>query len=310
MTESPRNGKPEEQIEGMEELYRMAGNDISRYNDLLKILFLQRNLATQLGKTESLAESLDLIIDMCLKLPGTDSAGIYVLDQQTLDLVLSSHRGFSEEFISNASSYDSTTIQYMIVMEGNSTYMDLTDPLLSGKKMLLTEGLKCFGMIPVRSNGNIIGVLNLCSHERTYIPEMSRMAAETVASQLGSVLTRIREEEELRKTSINFRAMFDSLSDFLFVLDVRGTILEVNAEAIRCLGYDQEDLAGKPITDLLTPGQTSAVEKVLSGIKPGDTATFSESFYTRKGEPIPMETRIGTGFWNKGEVRFALARRV
>ena len=75
MTDSSKPEDGHNRIDGIEDLYRIAGKDISRYDELLKVLVLQRDIAIELGKMQSLAESLDLVTRMCLGLPGTDAAG-------------------------------------------------------------------------------------------------------------------------------------------------------------------------------------------------------------------------------------------
>lgn len=45
----------------------------------------------------------------------------------------------------------------------------------------------------------------------------------------------------------NFENLFNSLNDFLFILDLNGNIIEVNKAVITGLGYQKEELYGKNV---------------------------------------------------------------
>lgn len=45
----------------------------------------------------------------------------------------------------------------------------------------------------------------------------------------------------------NFENLFNSINDFLFILDLNGNIIEVNNAVITGLGYQKEELYGKNV---------------------------------------------------------------
>ena len=79
-------------------------------------------------------------------------------------------------------------MQYAMVIEGKSVYLDFSDLNLSENSVLLEEKIKALGVVPVKTGENIAGVVNIASHIHREMPESTRAAAETAASMLGSIL--------------------------------------------------------------------------------------------------------------------------
>ncbi len=60
-------------------------------------------------------------------------------------------------------------------------------------------------------------------------------------------------EKALRRSEERYRALFDSISDFIYTHDLQGRFLTINRAACNTLGYEPEELAGKRITSVMLP---------------------------------------------------------
>lgn len=57
----------------------------------------------------------------------------------------------------------------------------------------------------------------------------------------------IRARQGLEENEVNFRSFFDTIDDFLFVLDGDGAIVRVNRVVVERLGYPEATLVGKGV---------------------------------------------------------------
>jgi PAS domain S-box-containing protein len=117
--------------------------------------------------------------------------------------------------------------------------------------------------------------------------------------QLVNRLLAINEElrrtmEDLRQSEGRARALFNAISDVLFVNDIsseRGLdrFLDLNEQACLTLGYTRTELLGKSLRDLLPPHQ----QQMLTGIKElllaERKALFESEFVSKSGVTIPVE---------------------
>ena len=69
---------------------------------------------------------------------------------------------------------------------------------------------------------------------------------------------RVKIEEALQQSRANLQMLFDSLDDFLFVLDMQGNVLRVNPVVLERLGYSEQELLGKTVLQVHPPDALGA----------------------------------------------------
>jgi PAS domain S-box-containing protein len=117
-------------------------------------------------------------------------------------------------------------------------------------------------------------------------------------------------EAQVLASEANFRAFFDTVDDFLFVLDERGDILRVNRAVVEVLGYAERDLVGRPLPDLQPAAKRWHAVQSLSEMLAGTRDASSVPFVSAQGREIPVETRAVPGRWNGSPALFAASRDV
>jgi two-component system cell cycle sensor histidine kinase/response regulator CckA len=65
-------------------------------------------------------------------------------------------------------------------------------------------------------------------------------------------------EEAIRESEARYRELFDSISDFIFTHDLEGRLLSVNPATVVGLGYSDQELIGRSISDFLRPENSRA----------------------------------------------------
>ncbi len=78
------------------------------------------------------------------------------------------------------------------------------------------------------------------------------IAAKNAALE-REIADRKQAEEALRESEERYRAIFDAAFDCIITMDRDGNAVEFNSPAESCFGYKAEDVAGKPMVDLIIP---------------------------------------------------------
>jgi len=174
--------------------------DITERKRKEKLLYIQRDLGIALSSSEDLHETLGLLLDSCLQIDEIDAGGIYLIDEETGDMNLSIHSGHSPTFIEHASHYSASSPNTKLVMIGQPVYKQHIDLLLTSRDdALRRENLRATAIIPVKHGKKVIAAFYLASQLEYELSDSVRTVIETIATQFGVFISRIRLEEKLKE---------------------------------------------------------------------------------------------------------------
>ncbi|WP_267643776.1 PAS domain-containing sensor histidine kinase [Haloarchaeobius amylolyticus] len=94
---------------------------------------------------------------------------------------------------------------------------------------------------------------------------------------------RLREEQTFTRTAL------DAVSDLFYVLEEDGTLSYWNEQANRVTGYDDAELAGRHVTDLVTESDAVRIEDGLDRVRDGRTVTIRATLERADGREVPYE---------------------
>ena len=174
-------------------------HDITDRKHTEALVYAQRDLARTLSTVTSIQEVLPLCLEIALQVSGMDSGGIYMLDADERVLELLYHRGLSAEFVRRTSPYPADSPSARAMLSTKTLYLDAAQ--IPNIAYLHDEGLHCAGSIAIHYQGRNIGCLNIASHSLESVPTFSRYALEILAAEIGNVITSLRTEEALRKST-------------------------------------------------------------------------------------------------------------
>ncbi|MEI7663861.1 MAG: PAS domain S-box protein, partial [Bacteroidota bacterium] len=117
-----------------------------------------------------------------------------------------------------------------------------------------------------------------------------------------------RLEENLKSSEANFRTLFETLNDLVFVGDMQGTIIYVNNAVARKLVYPREDLDGMHISELHPEPMRSEAKKILGEVFAGKRDFCPLPLARRDHSMVPVETRVWIGKWNGTDCIFGLSK--
>jgi len=112
-------------------------------------------------------------------------------------------------------------------------------------------------------------------------------------------------EEELRRSEARFRTFADHATDAFFVHDSSGTILDVNREACKTLGYTRDELIGMHPYDFDRGQATPPTALTRARLEAGETMTFESVAQRKDSSTVPLEWRVRR--YQQGENWFALS---
>ncbi len=119
----------------------------------------------------------------------------------------------------------------------------------------------------------------------------------------GSGMIGYGDEEE-------WQVMMDMLGDFLFVVDIRGSIIKTNPVTIRRLGYSMEELLSMNVFDLYPPDRKAEAEECYSQMIMGERYLCDIPFRSKGGAAVFVETKVMPGKLCGADVIFSVSRDV
>jgi len=108
----------------------------------------------------------------------------------------------------------------------------------------------------------------------------------------------------------NFETFFNSIPDFLFVLDEQACIINCNATVIHRLGYTLEELTGKSVLMIHPAERRDEAGRIVGEMLCGKADFCPVPIITKSGTQIPVETRVSHGIWNNKPVLFGVTKDI
>jgi PAS domain S-box-containing protein len=274
-----------------------------------KYSIIQRDLGFILGATTTISQALFHIIHSMLQIKDIHAAGIYLINQQTGELELIKHEGFSSEFIDSIRESILEQIYSHSVYTGVPIY-GLYNELFEDYETIIHEKLKQFGVIPIKYEGKIIGSVIIASKAIKKLKQKSKITLQIIAAQIGGTIARIKSEDALKMSQQNFQQMFDTINDFSFILDTQGNIIVANPVVEQSLGYTQKELRKMSILDIHSSDKHNEITSLFEKILTGPIFDCTIPLYKKNGEIIPVETKAVRGKWEGKDSIYCMSRDI
>ncbi len=282
--------------------------DITERKQANSFMHIECDLDNVLGTTNDLDETFEKLLDFTLETKTIDSGMIYLVDEKSGEFNLVASRGLSGDFVEKLSSFSSNTLLARLFMTGYPIYKYFSEikPMLPGGDPG-SEDLQAMGFIPVRFNDEMVAAMVLGSHKKLEIPANSRNLIETIANQIGIIISRAKKDSGILKSKNHLRSLLDALDEFVFIVDLEGKILHTNESLRKHLNYSSSDLYMKDFLILYPGGWEDDVLSNLDEIMEGKARSCEIPLVSKEGIFVPVKTKFTIGDWGGQEVLIATA---
>lgn len=117
-------------------------------------------------------------------------------------------------------------------------------------------------------------------------------------------------ESKLIEEEQNFRLLVNTFDDFVFILNIKGNIIQTNQSVIDLLGYREHELLLKAYGEMIEESSEVNINSIIESVNRNRKESFSSSLLTKKQTKIPTETRMFKGVWSGKAVIFVICQDI
>jgi PAS domain S-box-containing protein len=241
----------QQQLQAQLEVIQMSERQLAAVNAISSIV----------SQSLELPDILNLAADKVMEVANLETILVFLIDEATDELVLETYRGISE--ISAAS------VKRMKVGEGfNGRVAQTGEPLMvedASQDPRLTraavsqEGIQAQLIVPLKSKGKVLGTLCVATRHSRRFPaeEIDLLCAGGNVIAIAVENARLYQEEhlmaeQLRISEKNYRDLFESAEDAIWVQNLDGEIIMANEACVKLTGYSREELVGMNVEGFLS----------------------------------------------------------
>ena len=193
-----------------------------------------------------------------------------------------------------------------------------TDPgLLPWRERAADYGFRSVAALPLVSKEGLVGAITIYACEPNAFSSEEICLLEELAHDLSYGLelrairrAQARAENDLLEAAKEFRTIFDSTNDAIFIADFEGRFLDVNEAASKNLGYGREELLGKMISDVDTAESAALLPARLAVIRKSGSACFESVQRRKDGTTLPVEINNRAIVFRRQPALMGIAREI
>ncbi|MBL8429542.1 MAG: EAL domain-containing protein [Dechloromonas sp.] len=277
--------------------------DISERMNAGKALEIEHDLAQALAAGKQREDVFQVLLQSALRFPDIDASCLF-WRQADGSYQLVAHNGVSSVFADKFAVLDANSLFSRFARSGSSVCNCLepsdhcADSSILDSEAILAEGLVCLAAQPIMLADQPVACMTLASRRSTGILPSTLHSLDLLGSRFSQTLLQLNAQEEARRIQQNLSGLFDTLNDFIFILDEDGRILHYNRAVAEGLGYGPSALIGKPITTVHPENLQKMATELMIDIVAGHRFNCSLPILHANGQQTMVETRVAHGYWN------------
>jgi len=236
-----------------------------------KRLSALNEVSAVVSQSLELENVLNIAADKVAEVMNLEVILIFLLDEERQELQLKNYRGVSEEFTAG--------LKGLKVGEGfNGRVAQMGEPLLVEdashdprltREVLSREGIQAALVVPLKAKSKVVGTITVAGRgSRQFTSEEVELLL-TTGNQLGVAIENARlyqkerlMAEQLRTSEKNYRELFESANEAIWVHDLEGNIQIANKACEKLTGYSIEELCKKNVKLFLNEESLNLAKQV------------------------------------------------
>lgn len=266
-----------------------------------------------------LREIFTLALQKVMDVMRVEKSLLFLLDEQRRQLTLEAYQGVSREFAAQVATMKmgeglngkvAETGEPLVVKEGATSPALRTE---AGRR----ENIQAQLIVPMKSKGKVLGTFCAATSGPRDFDAAEIELAGSIANAIAVVIenARLHQKERetyemLRQSEENYRGLFETATEAIFVHSLDGKIIAANRACEKLTGYTREEMVGMDIATFLVPKnfkeQQEIIERELAGEptegpyelrlrrRDGNEAIVElmPSLVMRAGEPVGMQAIV------------------
>ncbi|MCF8306116.1 MAG: PAS domain S-box protein [Ignavibacteriales bacterium] len=179
------------------------------------------------------------------------------------------------------------------------------------REVLEPQGIQSLIAVPILDSNKLIGFVGLDAVKKPKIyNDFEVNNLKVWSNMLAGILSKQRIDQVLDQTRKNYETFFNTIDDFLFVLDEQGNMLHINNTVKNRLGYSTEELLGESVLIVHPEEHREEAGRIVGEMLEGTADFCPVPLLTKSGNYIPVETRVKSGFWDGHPVIFGVTKDI
>jgi PAS domain S-box-containing protein len=239
-------------------------------------------------------EVLNRILEQVMQALNVEAAAIALIEPGTDELVFRAASGWKDQSMIGSRLAAGQGIAGWAVQEGRVAVVHdaRLDPRFNPEherqRGLLVTAIAA---APIRSRGQIIGVLEAVNPIRTVFGNDASLVMTGIGSLAGTAIRHAQLFERLQAAHQRYQQLFEDSIDPILITDKQGKIIEANRQAQVSTSYQRADLLDMQIAQIQKPSVAHSPPDLLS-INGDSKISYEASLHTKEGSEIPVEVII------------------
>ncbi len=210
------------------------------------------SIAAQVNCTQDLDEILAGALETTLEVIGEDSGEIFLLDNDTGDLVLHTHVGLSASFVASESVIQpgECICGRVVRSQKISLVADIATHPARSRSACTREGFHSCVRLPLLARGEVLGLLNIQSRSKREFTQDDVDLLTAIGNQIGIAIANAQLIDDAERRRATLDSVMNSMVDGLILMDRRDRIVYANPHAKEILDLPTLDSARSTFEDL------------------------------------------------------------
>ncbi len=220
---------------------KKSKEDTVKLNQELSIL---NAISQTVNQSIDLDEILNKSLDKMMEMIDVRSAGIYLSDEKTNDLIFVAHRGFSKIFLKGMKRLRvGEGVTGKVAFSGESIFIEDYPSHPAALPLAIEEGLKSLTVIPLKSRGKVYGTLNIAKKEVSKIGPFEKNLFNSIGQIISGALERTSLYMENVKRLEELKTLYSISQEIASKLELKVILQKIMQSAIELLGAEGGTIA-------------------------------------------------------------------